>query len=241
MKKIILPVAILATLFVSMAFTGSKVCSENDFFIKGLVAKMGYYKADGTQTGTGTSTVSEITNSGDSTIATILTSYEDASNKNQNHDGSMRMICLGDKIIMDMSSMLNSLPLHGGNNNMKMVMSGNFVPYATSYTAGQKLEDIHMKSETYNNGSLMMTMNISVTNRVVEAVEDRKTPAGTFHCYKISQTTSSESVMGTRVMPAGQPMKSVQWFSPKAGMIRMEHYKDDKVYSYNELLSIVRP
>ncbi len=241
MKKIILPIAICTALFASFAFTGSNACDGNEMFVKGTFSKNGYYKEDGTLTGTGTSTVTDVITNGDSTIATIATSYENAKPKKDEkpHEGSMRMICVDGKIVMDMGGLANGMAPAG--NDMKMVITGNMVPYKNSYTAGEKLEDVKMNMQMYNNGNLMMTSDISITDRVCEAVEDRTTPAGTFHCYKISSMSSSDNKMGAMKMPGGKPAKSVQWYSVKAGIVRMENFKDDKMSSYNELIELKKP
>jgi hypothetical protein len=187
--------------------------------------------------------VTDITTSGDSTIATLATSYTSATPRKDEkpHDGSMRFICVNGKIIMDMGGMMNSMAATSGH-DMKMVMTGNMVPYKTSYAAGEKLDDLKMNMQMYSDKSLMMTSDISITNRVCEAVVDLTTPAGTFHCYKISSLTTSVTKMGTMTMPgAGTPSKTVQWFSAKAGVVRMESYKDDKLSSYNELIELKKP
>lgn len=238
MKKVLLPTIAAALLLVSFGFVGTGVCDDNMMFVKGTVAKTGYYKGDGTQTGTGTSTVKDIVTSGDSTIATVETSYTTADKPDEPHLGSMKFICVDGKIIMDMSSLANSM---AGAKGMTVEITGNFVPYKTSYTAGEKLEDIHTVVKGYNNGQLMMTQTIDVTNRVCEAVENRTTPAGTFHCFKISGITTTSSEMHGMKMPGATPRKSVQWFNPSAGVVRLESYDGEKISSYNELLSLQKP
>ncbi|HTL82682.1 MAG TPA: hypothetical protein VL651_13305 [Bacteroidia bacterium] len=239
MKKLILPIAICATLFTSFAFTGSGPCNINDYFVTGTSTKTGTYKADGTLTGTETSTVTSVSTSGDSTIAVIATSYVDAKNKDQSHDGSIRMICLNNMLLMDLGGMMSSMMGSQGK-DMKIVMKGGIVPYKTSYTAGEKLDDINMTMEMYNGTALFATSDIHITNRVVDAIEDHTTPAGTFNCYKISSTNSVVMHMGAMNMPQ-KASKSVEWYSPKAGMVRSEAYKDGNLFSYNELLSFTKP
>jgi hypothetical protein len=242
MKKIIFIFSALAFL-ISTAFTGTGACDANVMFVKGTSAKNAYYKADGTLTGTGTSTVTDVVTSGDSTIATLATSYTSATPRKDEkpHDGSMRFICVNGKLIMDMGGMMNSMSPTTGH-SMKMVMTGNMVPYKTSYAAGEKLNDVKMNMQMYSDKSLMMTSDISITNRVCEAVEDLTTPAGTFHCYKISSLTASVTKMGTMTMPgSGTPSKTVQWFSPKAGVVRLENFRSDTLASYNQLIELKKP
>ena len=240
MKKIFFLLTVFPFI-ITTAFTGTSPCDGNEMFVKGTSAKNGYYKADGTLTGVGTSTVTDVTTSGDSTIATLATNYTPTtpSKGDKEHSGSMRFVCVDGKIIMDMGGMMNSA---AAGNNMQVVMTGNMVPYKTSYTAGEKLDDVKMNMQMMNNGSVMMTSDIVVSNRVCEAVEDRTTPAGTFHCFKISQVTTSTSKMGAMTLPgSGKPAKSIQWFCAKAGVVRLENYTGDKLSSYNELIEFKKP
>jgi hypothetical protein len=238
MKKVILPVIAATLLLVSFGFIESDVCDDSMMFVKGTVSKTGYYKGDGTQTGTGTNTVMDVTTSGDSTIAMLETSYSDAKKPDEPRNSTMKFICVGGKIIMDMSGLLNSM---GSAKGMTVEMTGNFVPYKTTYTAGEKLEDIHAVVKVFSNGQLFMTTNVEITNRVCEAVENKTVPAGTYHCFRISEMTTTSSEMRGMKMPGGGARKSVQWFSPKAGVVRMDSYDGDKISSYNELLSLTKP
>jgi hypothetical protein len=237
MKKIVISFAVLA-LIVSTAFVGS-VCNENDFFVQGSKSKMGYYKANDEQTGTGTSEVSKVYTSGDSTIAIVKSTYTDAK-KNEPHTSEMKMICLNGAFIMDMSGVVNNASQQNGH-DVKMVCSGNLVAYKNSYTVGEKLDDINMTMEMYSDGKLTSTTIVKITDRVVERYEDLTVPAGTFKCYKIAYTSSSTMMIGTMKMPSMRPHNSIMYYSPKAGMVRMEEYKEDKLLSYNQLLELKKP
>lgn len=237
MKKIIISFAVLASV-ISTAFVGS-VCNENEFFVQGMKSKMGYYKANGDQTGTGTSEVIKVYTSGDSTIAVVKSTYEDAKKK-EPHTGEMKMICVNGTFVMDMSAAFNNASQQNGH-DVKMVCNGNMVAYKNSYTVGEKLDDIKMTMEMYSDGKLASTTVVDITDRVVERYEDITVPAGTFKCYKIAYTSSSTMLIGNMKMPAMRPHNSIMYYSPKAGMVKMEEYKEDKLLSYNQLLELKKP
>lgn len=238
MKKIFACFAVLVFI-ITTAFTGSNACSENDFFQQGVKSKMGYYKANDEQTGTGTSEVTKVYTSGDSTVAIVKSTYEDTKKK-EPHTSEMKLICVNGTLIMDMSGMLNNAQGQSGH-DMKVVTTGNMVAYKNSYTVGEKLPDIDMTMETYSDGKLVSTMNIKITDRVVERYEDLVVPAGTYKCYKISYTTASTMMIGSMKMPGMKPHNSISYYCPKAGIVRMEEYKEDKLLSYSQLLELKKP
>jgi hypothetical protein len=239
MKKLILAFSLLGFV-IATAFTGGDVCNGNDFFIQGVKSKMGYYNAEGTSTGTGTSEVKKVYTSVDSTIAIISSVYTDT--KNTPHPGELKIACVNGNFVMDMGDIarMNSMPQRPGH-ELQVTTTGNLVGYKQNYAVGEKLDSIHMITEAYDNGALMMTSVVHIYDRVVEAYEDLTVPAGTYKCYKISYKTESRMQMHNMNMPGGKPHKSVMYYCPKLGMVRMEQYMDDKLYSYSQLLELTKP
>ncbi|MEO5645079.1 MAG: hypothetical protein ABIQ40_11330 [Bacteroidia bacterium] len=237
MKKLFISLSVFASIF-TMAFTGDNDCSYNDFFKEGTKSKMGYYNSDKVLTGTGVTEVGRIYTSGDSTIAVINSVYTDAK-KNEPHNSQMKLACVNGAFVMDMSGLMNSMTPQG--HDIKMIFTGNMIAYKSSYSVGEKLEDVNMSMEMISGGSSMLTSDIKITDRKVESYDDLVVPAGTFKCYKISYISSGVTKMKSMTMPATQPLKSVMFYCPNVGMIRTESYKDDKIYSYSELLELTKP
>ena len=78
----------------------------------------------------------------------------------------------------------------------------------------------------------VMTMEITITDRVVEAKEKITTEAGTFDCYRISQTVIAK-------MPIVMRSKGTQWLDPGLGMIKSLNYSaDGKKTSTTELVQV---
>jgi len=63
-------------------------------------------------------------------------------------------------------------------------------------------------------------MNVWITNRKVEAIEDITTPAGTFTCYKISSDVETKMMMKISI-------KSVEWYAKNVGTVRTESYNNN--------------
>jgi hypothetical protein len=237
MKKLFFSFAAL-TFLITTAFTGGESCNGNDFFHEGTKSKMGYYSADGKQTGSGTSEVKKVYTSGDSTIAVLNSTYTDMKNS-EPHTSEIKFACVNGLFVMDMSGAMNAaMPGH----SLKMISRGNMVAYKQSYAVGEKLDSVSMTMDTYNNGALMMTTHVRIYDRVVESYQDLKVPAGIFKCYKISYYSSGTTEMHGKTFPANKPTKSVIYYCPKTGMVRMETFgADDKLFSYSELLELTKP
>ena len=239
MKKIIFSFAVLAFM-ISTAFTGSTVCDGNDYFVTGVKSKVGYYSADGKLTATGTSEVTKVYTSGDSTIAILNSVYESA-DKKEPHASEMRLACVNGALVMDMNSGAMASQKQQTGRDIKTVCTGNKISYKQSYTVGEKLDSVNMMIESYVDGTLTATTTYVIKDRVVESYANLTVPAGTFKCYKISYNSSSTMKMKSMSIPVQKPHKSVMYYCPKTGMVRMEDYQDDKLVSYNELLSLTKP
>jgi hypothetical protein len=92
---------------------------------------------------------------------------------------------------------------------------------------GQKLKDGYITVKIMSNGIVVVTINVSVTNRMVAAVEDLTTPAGTFSCAKI--TYDVESKFGF----IKSKSQGAEWYARNVGLVKSETYdKKGKLESY---------
>ena len=82
-------------------------------------------------------------------------------------------------------------------------------------------------------GSVLMSMNVLLVNRRVDAIEEVRTPAGTYTCYKIcSDKICYSGISKNRT-------KLIEWYSTNTGLVRMEEYhRKGKLISYKVLESL---
>lgn len=89
---------------------------------------------------------------------------------------------------------------------------------------------------TASNSPISMTMNVTISNRKVEAEEEIEVPAGTYNAFKFTSDTGTRIKMG---MSIERNYKSVQWYAEDVGMIRSESYDDrGRLQGYSVLSSI---
>jgi hypothetical protein len=116
--------------------------------------------------------------------------------------------------------------------DMEVKVSSENLEVPGHFQVGDKLKDGSVTMEVSTNGFKFMTMTVLITERVVEAQESVTTPAGTFSCYKFSQTVTSK--VGIKVVT-----KSYEWLCAGVGVIKNEGYTSDgKLNSRMELIEL---
>jgi hypothetical protein len=91
--------------------------------------------------------------------------------------------------------------------------------FPSNMQAGQVLKDARITMTAKTQGITVMNMNVYITNRKVEAIEDVTTPAGTFSCYKLTSDVETKMMMKVSV-------KNVEWYSMNVGVVKSESYNN---------------
>ena len=161
-------------------------------------------------------TVSNYQSSGTGASATINSEMFDKKGKSITKSVST-VKCAGGVMMMDMKM---SMPQGGqdyGNTDAKA--ENVYLEYPATMNVGGNLKDGHMEIETDSKG-MKQSITLDVTNRKVEGKESVTTPAGTWECYKITNTTK----MKIKTMGIGIPMNMdvTEWFAPGFGIVKTE-------------------
>lgn len=138
--------------------------------------------------------------------------------------------CKNGTFVMDLSGFMPDMgkQMEG----MEMKIDGSEVTIPGKLSVGQKLDDAEIKISLMTQGMAMMTFNIKITNRKVEAYEKVTTPAGTFNCYRLSQDIETKSMFKT-------VMHTIDWMTIDVGMVKQETYDEkNNKKSYSVLNSI---
>lgn len=98
--------------------------------------------------------------------------------------------------------------------------------------AGTTLEDGSLIVKVMTAGVTMFKMTVLVTDRKVEAREEKTTSAGTFGCILLTQKVSTKMVMKIEA-------SSKEWYAEGVGIVRSESYnKKGKLTGYSELTKL---
>lgn len=212
------------------AFTQGNLCESSYMpFKEGISLEYTNYDKKGKEIGKQRQTVSKIESLDEGFSATLGTEQLDKKGKTIS-EGEFEIICDGDKVKMDMSSLM-SQALMDQYSNMETEITGENIEFPNDPKEGQTLADGTMEIKASMGGIGNMTTTIKMINRKVEGFETVETPAGSFECVKISQETVSE------VMGMSHSSKSTNWLAKGIGTVKMESYTKNGNLSLSMVLT----
>ncbi|WP_247653664.1 DUF3108 domain-containing protein [Flavobacterium sp. CS20] len=203
------------TLLLSLNVMGQSNCSKYYPFNKDHVSEYEMFNKKGKADGTMKYTVSNVTHSEGSITVTINSEFFDKKGKPV-MSSAFDMSCNGGTVTMDFKSLMNA-DMMKQFDNFETEITGTNVEFPNTLTAGQTLPDanIHIKM---NMGGINMTMTTDITNRKVDGTETITTPAGTFDCVVVSQSSSGKMMM----VKFNSTQKT--WLAEGVGMVKSEDY-----------------
>ncbi len=179
--------------------------------------------------GTTDYSITEVTNSGGTTTATMNMKFTD--NKGEEIMVSdFKISCTGQGIKIDYNSLVPSKMIEQYTEmGMEMDITGTDINIPNNLSVGQDLDDANVTINIKMTG-MNMTMKVDQINRKVVSKESVTTPAGTFECYLLTEDTISET-MGVK-----QNMSTKLWLAEDVGMVKQEIYnKKGTLTSHMEL------
>lgn len=205
-------------------------CEPYYLDIEGAVIEMASYDKKDKLTGTSVQTVKEIKTEGNKIEWIVNVVTKDEKGK-ETATGDLGMSCENGIFRMDMRNFIDDEMLKGFE-GMEVTMDATDLEYPRELSPGQVLPDGTISVRVANQGMTMMNMVIRIYDRKVEAIEDVTTPAGTFSCYKMTQTIETKTMF--KVIA-----KSTDWIARKVGTVRSESLdKDGKLMGYTVMTSI---
>lgn len=145
--------------------------------------------------------------------------------------GEYTVRCEGGAVKMDASSLLGP-GMQQSFSNMEVAMEGEGLVIPGQLKVGQKLPDASTSIRAGTRGVNVVDMTVSVTGRKVVGQETVSTPAGTFDCYKLSQTAEVK-------MMISKSFTTMEFYAPGVGVVRSETYDSQgELEGYTVLTSI---
>jgi hypothetical protein len=176
------------------------------------------YDKKGGLSGSSIQKITSIKQTANSTEIAVSAESFDAKGKSLG-TANLKARCEGGVFYIDMSNYLNQQSTDAYK-DMEMSVEGGNLEMPSGMKAGDVLKDGDLKMSFSSGGMNVMNMEVSITNRKVEAIENLTTPAGTFECYKISYDIATKMMITVK-------MKGVEWYAKKVGMIKSESYSKD--------------
>lgn len=134
------------------------------------------------------------------------------------------MSCNGTTVTMDFKSLINADMMKQFHDS-EMEITGTNVEFPNTLTEGQILPNANMNI-TVSISGMNLNLTTDITNRKIMGTETITTPAGTFDCVVITQTSSG------KMMVAKFNSTQKIWLAENVGMIKTEDYNaNDKLQS----------
>lgn len=234
MKKIGLGISVIALSFMSFAPAqkggDSSVCSI--YFPQQIGTELTYenYNAKDKLESTDRFKVLSVTEAGDSTrIDVEAASYDKKAEESLN--STFSYTCKDGVFRMSMERMLDPEMMEAYK-EMEVTMTQSDITFPSDLKVGTSLPDAEMNVKIASNAMQVMEMNFKITDRKVEAKESITTPAGTFDCFKLTQSTNM------KMMFINKTFTTVDWIALNIGNVRSETYNNGSLESYRILTNI---
>jgi len=229
MKIRILTIAVL--LFITALKVQSQDCVMYFPTKKGTVLETKYYDAKDKPTSTSTQTILESnkTTSGIK-LEVRIESKPEKSDSVYKIDYSVE--CENGNFYIEMKNFLDP-SLLAAYQGMNITVTADRLDMPSQPTVGKILGDGKTTAVISNQGMKLMTIEMTISNRTIAAIENVTTPAGTYSCYKVTYDINSKfGFMKTE-------MKGIEWYSKDIGIVKSESYnKKGKLEGYSILQSI---
>lgn len=234
MKRLI--IACTFILLLSGFKFGAGDCSSLVFFKEGTTITSTSYNDDGKVTGSTKSLYSKVSKTASGASVLVLQENFDKKGK-PSTKSEFTIKCDKGTLFFDMKMMMPQQQAESYK-DMEMTVEGADMEIPSELTVGSTLKDADIKFRfTTKTGMAMpmMNMNVKITDRKIEAKETITTPAGSFECYKISETTEMKTMFSVKA-------KTINWFSKEVGNVKTESYKENGKYvGKTELTEIKKP
>ncbi len=208
----------LFLLISTIALTAQNNCSKYYPLTEGSSFEYTTYNKKGKVDGTTSYKITSVSNEGNTTNATMALTFTDKKGK-EAYNSEYQISCADGTINIDYKSLFPSAMMKQYEDmGMEMELSGTDIEIPRDLSVGQALEDANVTVNMSMSG-MNMKVTVDMTDRKVEKKETVTTAAGTFECYLLTETNTSE------VMGGSQEMHSKLWLAEGVGMVKQETYK----------------
>jgi len=217
----------LIALFFITAGQGQSDCSKYYPMKEGASFQYTNYNKKGKTEGVADYRITEVSNMGGSTQATMSIALKDEKGK-EIYNSSYSFSCADNKVSIDYESLFPESMIEQMG-DMEMEITGTDIEIPNNLTVGESLPDANVTMTMSVAGMNMKTV-VNILNRKVEKKEMVTTSAGSFNCYVIYSDSQTQTMGMNRTFP------SRLWLAEGVGMVKQETYKKDgDIMSRSEL------
>jgi hypothetical protein len=232
-KKIIFYAAIVAVAACMNLVSTVGAYAQNTFFPTkvGRVLVSETKDGNGKVEGYGRATITKVEGSGNNMTISYTMESLDKNRKPQNPPFLLPLTVMikNGVLIVDLKSMF---PNNLKDSGINMEVTGVPTELPGDMQPGQSLKDANA-TLAINMGIIKIKTTVQITDGKCLAIEDVTVPAGTFKCYKITQTSSTK-ILGKTITG-----NTITWMAPGIGNVKMESYNaKNKLLTSMELVEV---
>jgi hypothetical protein len=217
-------------------------CGSLIMFHKGAIMTGKDFDSTGKERSSSVTTVVNVRSEGNETVSDLqMETHSIYGGKEHNNMLKYSYTCDGTRIKMDLSAFLSNFQA------LKTAsVEGKALEFPLSLSVGQDLPEASV-SAVMDMGKMKMKTTTTYAKRKVEKKETVSTPAGTWSCFKIVSTIETTMEGGNdemskkmaEMMKQRSPtISTAMWFAPGFGVVRSEFYRNNKLDSRSEIVSI---
>jgi hypothetical protein len=222
MKKII----VLLLVFVASFSAFSQDCNPYFAIKEGVRATYEFYNAKQKVVSKTTNYFKNVSGSGNNISGTLVMEMIDPKKNDLLNTSEAKWRCENGVVYFAMS-MMNMEGVDMANDAVEVTVTGDEMDVPTTLSPGETLKDVKFHVLVKLAGLSLMDRDFHVKERKVETKESVTTPAGSFESVKVSYITESTGRNGN----TSKPQRTSVWYAENVGVVKMENYKDEKVYS----------
>lgn len=198
---------------------------------KGMVIEQQSFNAKNKLTGSVKQKIMDVTSTPTGKKVDISSEYFDEKGKAAG-TSTFSITCKNGVVSFDMRNYLDAKSKESFS-GANVTIEGTPLEMPSTLSPGMTLKEgtLLMKMDM-GNSPIAMNLNMRIFNRKVNAIESVTTPAGTYSCYKISQSVEMKMMFTVTA-------QSVEFYSAEVGMVRSESYDSKgKLTGYTVLSKI---
>ncbi|HET9825067.1 MAG TPA: hypothetical protein VFP87_07020 [Chitinophagaceae bacterium] len=207
--------------FAFLIFAGycaySQKCSEYYFLQNNKTVEMTVKNRKGNQTGKVVYIISNVSNKGNATSATLHSEMFDKNGKSIS-TATNNVQCENGMLLMDMKMLIPSAQQEQMG-DVSATGTASYIEYPSTMKEGDVLKDASFAADFASKSGLNGHISMDMTNRKIVGKESVTTAAGTWDCYKITYHTKMIFKMGI-----GIPMSAdvTEWYAPGFGVVKTQ-------------------
>jgi hypothetical protein len=209
--------AAFALLLFANCYAWSQKCSDYYYLQNNKTIEMTIKNKKGNQTGKVIYVISNLSNKGNSTTATVNSEMFDKNGKSISK-ASNNVECENGTLSMDMKMLIPSAQQEQMG-TMAATGTVSYIDYPGNMKESDALKDASFAADFTSASGLKGNISMNMTNRKVVGKETVTTPAGSWECFKITYHSKMIFKMGI-----GIPMNAdvTEWYAPGFGVVKTE-------------------